>query len=456
MVNRELVDRLTDVVGAAHVLTDPEVTASYTTDWTGRWHGTTTAVVRPATTDEVADVVRVCARARIPIVPQGGNTGLVGGSVPHHGEVVVSLSRLDQINEVAPVARTLAAGAGVTLARADAAARSHHLALPVDLAARDTATIGGIVATDAGGLRVVRHGSTRAQVAGIEAVLADGTVLRRWTGLAKDNAGYDLPGLLVGSEGTLGIVTNVLMRLVPPPSSTVVTLAAVPSLLDAAGTLDILTSHGGRLEAAEFMLSGALELAMQFGGLRAPVASTAPVYVLAEVSGVETDDVADMLEKATSHVVDAVIEPSPARRLWSYRELLPEAVSALSATAPVKLDVAVPVRQFDTFFARLTSIVSAILPAARPVSFGHLAEGNVHLNVLNVPGDSREHLTDAVLREVARLGGAISAEHGIGVAKSQWLSLTRSAADIAAMRAIKQALDPTGLFNPHAVLGTGR
>lgn len=455
MADRNLIATLMAIVGPGHVLTDDTVTKGYRTDWTGRWEGRATAVVRPASTAEVSAVVRACADARIPVVPQGGNTGLVGASIPRDGEILLSLRRLDMVEAVDPVERTLAAGAGVTVAAAQAAAESAGLMLGIDLAARESATLGGVVATNAGGLRVVRLGATRSHLLGIEAVLADGSVLRRWTGLVKDNVGYDLVGLLAGSEGTLGVVTRVLMRLVSPPIHVHVVLVGVASLAAAGEALDGMRRSGLTIEAAEYFHADGLELVLPRLGLRAPFGGEYPTYLLVETSGGTETDVLDALNGLGSLVGDATFETGPASRLWAYREGHTEAVHAAAATlgvAPLKLDVAVPVRRHAAFETVLRQRISARFPDVQVVTFGHLAEGNSHINLLGLPSARADEATDLVLRLVVDHGGTISAEHGVGRAKQPWLSLTRSPADIATMRAIKHALDPDGILSPGVLL----
>jgi len=455
----DLVDRLADAVGAAHVLTDDSLTKGYRTDWTGRWEGRATAVVRPGSTAEVAAVVRACAATAVPIVPQGGNTGLVGASIPGDGEVVVSLRRLDTIESVDPIERTLAAGAGVTVAAAQAAAASAGLMLGIDLAARESATLGGVVATNAGGLRVVRYGPTRWQLAGVEAVLADGSVLRRWSGLMKDNVGYDLVGLFAGSEGTLGIVTRVLMRLVSPPAHVHVALVGVPSLDAAGAVLGAARAAGLTIEAAEFFHAAGLALVRSRLGLRPPFAEEYPTYLLVELSGGTEDGVADTFARLGTRVGDGTFEPAPGSRLWAYREGQTEAVNAAAVAlgcAPVKLDVAVPLRRHAEFEAVMRVRIAERFPESEVVTFGHLAEGNSHVNLLGVPEAQADEATDLVLRLVVDHGGSISAEHGVGRAKRPWLELARSPVDVAAMRAIKHALDPAGLFSPGVLLSPAR
>lgn len=443
------------MVGKEHVLTDDELTDGYVTDWTGRWRGQTSAVVRPGSTDEVAAVVKACATAGVPLVPQGGNTGLVGAAVPRGGEVLVSLRRLNTIEAVDPVERTIAAGAGVTLAAAQRAAAAEGLLLGIDLGARESATLGGVVATNAGGLRVIRHGPTRSHVLGIEAVLADGSVLRRWTGLTKDNVGYDLIGLLAGSEGTLGIITRVLMRLEHPPTGVTTVLAGIASL-DVAHTLvDKVRRAGFTVEAAEYFHAAGLDVLRSQLGLRQPFAAAHPAYLLVEFSGASENVLADVLAEQGSLVGDATLEAAPAHRLWAYREGHPEAVDAAAAAMgnpPVRLDVAVPLRHHAEFELAVQDYIATRFPDAQVVSFGHLAEGNSHTTLIGLLPEDADEATDAILRLVAERGGSISAEHGVGYAKRPWLALQRSDVDVATMRAIKQALDPNGVFSPNTLL----
>jgi FAD/FMN-containing dehydrogenase len=449
----DIIGELIDIVGRGHVLTDPETIASYRTDWTGRWQGRTDVVVRPANTEEVAAVLSVCHEHGVPVVTQGGNTGLVGGSVPMHDELVLSTRRLDDVERVDPIGRTLAAGAGVTVARAQKAARQHGLDIGVDLASRDSATLGGIVATNAGGVRVIKNGDTRAQLLGIEAVRSDGQVVTRWKELTKDNVGYDLPGLLAGSEGTLAVITRVLLRLVVPVPHSVVALVALRSVDAALGLLDKVQRHGLGLEAAEFMTGAGVDLVCSHTGLRAPFDVAAPIYLLLEVSGSEEAEnvLSALLAQDADVVLDATLAASPARKLWQYRERHTESISAASHTPPVKLDVSVPVRHLADFFAALRSRLQAEHPDVRMICFGHIADGNIHVNVLDVPTERQHSITDLVLRLVAGYHGSISAEHGIGHAKAAWIGLGRSENDIETMKRIRAAFDPAGLLNPHVL-----
>lgn len=444
---------IAEIVGSAHVVTDPDVTAGYVTDWTGQWRGHTPMVVRPADTAQVSAVLAVCRRHGVAVVPQGGNTGLVGGSVPMHGEILVSTRRLDRIEHVDPLGHTLAAGAGVTVARAQEAARARGLDLGVDLASRESATLGGIVATNAGGVRVVKYGSTRARLLGIEAVLSDGTVVTRWKELTKDNVGYDLPGLLAGSEGTLAVITRVLLRLVVPPPRTEVALVAVPSVHAALGVLDAVRRSVLTLEAAELMSGAGIDVVSRHANVRRPFAVDAPYYLLVEVSGqgATADELLAVFHDAGDVVLDATLEPGPAQRLWQYRETHTEAISAASAGPPVKLDVSTPLREYAAFLEALVPGLAVRFPHVRAICFGHVADGNVHVNLLDVPPGQRDPVTDFVLRLVAAHEGSISAEHGVGRAKAAWIGLGRTASDIEVMTRIRAALDPAGLLNPHVL-----
>jgi FAD/FMN-containing dehydrogenase len=417
--------RLADVVGREHVLTDPDQTRAYGTDWTGHWSTTPTTVVRPGSTREVVDVLRICAGAGVPVVPQGGNTGLVGGSVPESPEaVVLSTFRLRDIGPVDTVRRRVTVGAGVTIAEVHRCAERHQLTYGVDLASRDSATVGGTVATNAGGVRVVHFGDTRAQVVGVEAVFPDGSVMNRLDALPKDSAGYDLSQLLIGSEGTLAVVTAVRLRLRPAlPDDRVTTLVGVPTL-DAGLALTAEVSPTALL-AAEFFDNTGMQLVCDSAGLPHPLRDRWPYYVLVETSG--------------EPVLDADADAAVDHRLWAYRERQPEAAAA---SGPVRsLDVALPSARLDELVDLLPSLVSPY----RAFVFGHLAEGNVHIQLLGVTGEGE---ADAVLEAVAGIGGSISSEHGIGRAKARHLGLCRDVAQRRAMVRIKKALDPDGLLNP--------
>ena len=442
-----LLDALRDAVGEPHVLVDPDLRAPYETDWTGRFTGTALCVVRPASTAQVAAVARACTEARTPMVIQGGNTGLVGGSVPRGGEVLISLVRLRELEPVDPIEAQVTVGAGATLEALQRHAQAAGLDFGVDLAARSAATVGGLIATNAGGIRVLRYGSMRHQLTGIEAVLADGTVVRRLTGLAKDNTGYDLPQLIAGSEGTLAIVTRARLRLVPLLPARAVALVG---LADTSAALDLLAAARALpgLAAAELFYPPGLELVREHGRLPAPFSQLYGAYVVLECAGATdpTDAILEVLSGCDA-VEDATVasDVSGRARLWAYRETHTEAVGA--AGVPVKLDVCVPLRALPSLVERLDATVTGVAAKARTIVWGHVNEGNLHVNVLDAGSDAAA-VTDAVLNLVASYEGSISSEHGIGTAKAPWLDLSRSPSEISTMRRIKDALDPRGLLNP--------
>jgi FAD/FMN-containing dehydrogenase len=451
-----LVAGLQAIVGSGHVLLDRDVRASYETDWTGRFTGESCAVVRPATTAEVARVLAACADAGVPVVVQGGNTGLVGGGVPAPGPsdnppVVVLTTRLTELGPVSAASRQVTVGAGVTLAALTAHAQAAGLDFGVDLAARQSATVGGMVATNAGGIRVLRHGSMREQVAGVEAALIDGRVVSRLDGLAKDSTGYDIGHLLAGSEGTLAVVTRLRLRLVAAEPCRAAALVAVRDTAAAVGLLASLRADLPGLSAAELCFGPGLALVARHLGVGVPLAGAGEAYVLIEVAG-QTDPMGHLLAalEAAEQVLDATVASSAAdrARLWRLREGHTEAIGA--AGMPVKLDVSVPADRLAEFVARLPADVGRVEPAAALVIFGHLAEANLHVNILGAAG--AEAATGAVLALVAGLGGSISSEHGIGRAKAHWLGLSRSPAEIAVMRSVKAAFDPAGLLNPGVLL----
>ena len=448
-------EALRAAVGPEHVLVAADLTASYETDWTGRFSGRAGCVVRPADTGQVAAVLRACAATGTPVVVQGGNTGLVGGAVPVGGEVLLSLTRLDRLGAVDVAAGQVTVGAGVTLAALQKHAREAGLDFGVDLAARDSATVGGLVATNAGGIRVLRYGSMRAQLLGAEAVLADGSVVSRLAGLLKDGTGYDLVSLLCGSEGTLAVVTQVRLRLVPRLRARAVALLAMPDAEAAIAVLPGLRERLPHLSAAELLFAPGLALVRKHGQLAAPFPVDHPAYLLVECA--DRLDPTDALVEAVSEaegLLDATVATDSAgqRALWAYREQHTEAISAEGV--PVKLDVSVPTGRLPELVARLEPTISAVAPSSRAIVFGHVNEGNLHVNVLDA-GELAEQVTDAVLRLVAELDGSISSEHGVGRAKTAWLGLSRSPTEIAAMRAIKHALDPAGLLNPGVLLPAG-
>jgi FAD/FMN-containing dehydrogenase len=447
--DRSLADALRAVVGDRHVLLDADLRAPFEIDWTRRFGAAARAVVRPGSTAEVAGVLRACAAHGVAVVPQGGNTGLVGGGVPRAGEVVVALTRIGDVGEVSALGQ-VEVGAGATLAALQRAAAAAGLDAGLDFAARDSATIGGIVSCDAGGTRALRYGTARARVAGLEAVLADGSIVRRMGGLAKDNAGLHLPALLIGSEGTLGIVTRVVWKCIPRLPARVAALVPLPDAASAVSLFAALVAEAPSLEACELMGDAGMELVLAQLRRERPV-PRAPVYVLAELAARQdpTEELAAAFGRAG--IEDAAIadDTTSRERLWALREAHTEAISA--AGVPHKLDVGVPLAALPGFLARLPDVVTGACPDARTIVFGHLGDGNLHVNVLG-PEPDDEAADDAVLELVLACGGAISAEHGLGTAKARWLTAARGADEVAAMRRVKAALDPAGVLNPGVIL----
>ena len=445
-----LIEALRDIVGDRHCLTDASLRAGYETDWTRRFSGTALAVVRPGSVEEVAEVLRACSAAGVGIVPQGGNTGLVGGSVPRGGEVVLSLLRLDQIADRDAAAGEVTVGAGATLSAVQAAARGAGWDVGVDLGARDSATIGGMVATNAGGVNVLRHGPMGQQVLGFEAVRADGSVLRRLPGMPKDNTGYDLAGLLAGSEGTLAVLTRLRLRLVPRLAHRSVAVVGFADAGAAVAAAARLRRALASVLALELFTDDGLALVMRHARVSPPFAARRPAYLLVEAGsdvGDPTDDLVSALEAIGADAdAAAVATDAPGRhRLWALRERHTEAVNAEGV--PHKLDVSVPLARYAELVERAAGVVAAADPTARTITYGHVGDGNVHVNILG-PAPEDESVDDAVLGLVLELGGSVSAEHGIGTAKVGWLVRDRGEATVAAMRAIKEAWDPSGILNP--------
>jgi FAD/FMN-containing dehydrogenase len=446
------------VLGEANVRTDADVTAGQSVDWTGRWRGTTPAVLRPHTSAEVVAVVRAARRHRVALVPQGGNTGLVGGSVPHAGEVVLDLRRLDRLEPVDAAAAQVTVGAGATLAAVQAHVAPAGLAVGVDLAARDSATIGGMVATNAGGMHVLRHGSMRAQVVGLEAVLGTGELVAvNLAGLLKDNTGYDLAGLLCGSEGTLGVVTAARLRLVPAPRGRLVALLALADVGDAVRALPVLRALPD-LHAVELVLASGTDVVAAHLGLPAPLPPAATCGLLVELAAegdASTADLVDQLGGALDALGGAIVSTAVAEddagqaRLWRWREAHSEAAAGLGLVH--KADITIPISVTERVIAAIGPAVEAVAPGATTLVYGHLGDGNLHVNVVGPAADDGRAV-DAVLELVLAHGGSVSAEHGIGVAKRAWLERQRGSAAVAAMRSIKEALDPDGILNPGVLL----
>lgn len=455
-----VVAALTGQLPASAVLTDPAVTAGRLRDWTGRWQGAAIAVVRPRDEAELAATLRCCAAHRVGVVVQGGNTGLVGGAVPGPGDVLISLAGFGSVEAVDPVTATALVGAGVTLADLQRHAYRFGLELPVDLAARDSATVGGMAATNAGGTSVLAAGSMRSHVLAVDALDVDGQVLTRLHPLVKDNTGYSLAGLLVGSEGTLGVITRLLLRLAPVAASRATAVLAVEDLASAAGVVASLRGRLPTLRAAEVVDGPTRRLVTRSAGLDPlPVSSDGAWLLLVEHAGA-AEELALALTGAgcdgeghggTAEILTVVSDAAGRRRLWAYREGATAAVGTRGV--PHKFDVTLPTAALSPFHGALGRLLAGLTPPpGTPVEcyiWGHVGDGNLHVNLIGVsdagPAGSpgRGGGTDSqILRLVAEHGGSISAEHGIGRAKAQYLPLARTPAEIAAMRRLKTALDP--------------
>jgi FAD/FMN-containing dehydrogenase len=447
-----LLDELRTIVGAAHVLVDPDVRATYEVDWTGRFRGVAFAVVRPASTAEVAAVLRACHAAGVAVVPQGGNSGLVGGAVPCAGDVLLSLQRLTTIEPIDVAAAQATVGAGVTLAAVTAAAHEQGLDFGVDLAARESATVGGMIATNAGGARAFRYGSMREQVVGIELALADGRVIERLQGLTKDNTGYALAPLVAGSEGTLGVVTRARVRLLAARPHRVVALLTFASMHALVDALAILRTRVATLEAAEFMTHGCFALG------DAPLAAVPSAALLVECAGRSfppLDDLATGVVALGDLVVEEVValDPGPQAVLWDLRESLGARIRAVGD--PYKNDVAVPLSRLAAFVDAHPAVVARIAPDATVFLFGHAGDGNVHVNVVGLDDGTEPAVTDAVLGCTLEHLGTIGAEHGIGRAKAAWLARARPAEELALFADLKRAFDPSGTLNPGVLVAGG-
>ncbi len=465
-----LIAQLQSIVGAAHVLHEGDLTA-WEQDWRKRSRGKALAVVRPGSTAEVAAAVRACAAAGAAIVPQGGNTGLVVGATPDATgtQVVLSLQRMNAVREIDAANLTVTVEAGCVLQSLQERTREAGWLFPLSLAAEGSCTIGGNLATNAGGTQVLRYGNARDLCLGLEVVTAQGDVWDGLSGLRKDNTGYDLRDLFIGSEGTLGIVTAATMKLYPLPAATLTAWAAVPSL-DAA--VRLLGLARGRLASGltgfEVMGQFALSLVTRhFAQLRVPFADSSPYGVLLENADHESEAHAreqfeSLLEAALEDgcVTDAVVAESVAQahQLWHVRESIPLAQAQEGLN--IKHDISVPISRIPEYCAQTDALLAREVPGARLVNFGHLGDGNLHYNVQAPEGgdaaaflrDHEQRVNDLVYAQVLRFGGSISAEHGVGSLKVDSLPHYKSPVALAMMRAVKRALDPQNLMNPGRVV----
>jgi FAD/FMN-containing dehydrogenase len=463
----DLLARFTAIVGEKYAITERDAQAPYLVEMRGLYQGHTPVVLRPSSVDEVSQILKLANETATPIVPQGGNTGLVGGQIPLRNEIVLSLNRLDRIREVDATSNTLTCEAGVTLQRAREAAAAADRLYPQLLPSEGTCTIGGNLSTNAGGTAAVAYGVARSHVLGIEAVLADGRVLNGLNKLKKDNTGYDLKNLFIGSEGTLGIITAAVLRLIPRPRAVETAIAGVPSPEAALELFGIATERsGGDVTSFEIMSRGGIEFVLQYGtGVRDPLAEPHPWYVLIELSSQQRDGLRIVLEEMLEHgmerglVLDAAIADSieQGKAFWRIRELFSEVQR--HAGGSIKEDISIPVAAVPAFIKEANAGVTALIPGCRPVPFGHLGDGNIHYNVSQPVGaDKAEFLSrwgdvnKVVFAAVKKYGGSISAEHGIGLLKRDILPSVKDPVALDLMRGLKRTLDPKGILNPGKVL----
>lgn len=446
-------ERLAAIVGAAYVTTDSDVLEGRSIDHTGRYRGHASALVRPGSTDEVAAVLRECRAAGVSVTVQGGRTSLVAGTVPEHDDVLLSTERLRDIGEVDVVERRVRVGAGATLADVQRAATAAGLVFGVDLAARDTATVGGMASTNAGGLRTVCYGNMGEQVIGLDVVLPDGSVVHRHSQVRSDNTGYDLASLFVGAEGTLGVITALDLRLHLTPRQRVTAICGFADLDALIATGRIFRDMEG-IAALELIDARASALTAEHVGVSAPVQGA--WQLLIELAG-ETD----LTERLAGALEDAQLSDEPAvgvdanaqQRLWQVREAVADVLGVYGP--PLKFDVSLPLSAVHAFSEDAARLIAEHAPDAIPVLFGHVGEGNLHLNIVRcaLTGDAERQLYTAMMRLIADHGGNVSSEHGVGTRKRDYLSMARTDADIAAMRVLKDALDPTGYLNRAVLFG---
>lgn len=467
----DLLARLAALLGPKGYTADADSMAPWLTDWRGKYTGRAAAMLSPGSTEEVAAAVRLCAAERAALVPQGGNSGMVGGATPDPGgnQLLLSLRRMNRIRSIDAAAQVAVAEAGVILETFHHAALAHGLRFPLTLGGKGSATIGGLVSTNAGGTQVLRHGTMRALVAGIEAVLPDGSIFDGLAPLKKDNRGYDLRHLLCGAEGTLGIVTAATLHLVPAAIARCTAWIAIDSPEQALRLLRQLDASIGReLEGFEIIPHACLDAVLRhIPQTRAPIAAPHPWYVLAELAGDNEQELSDALERQLAAAIDAglirdvVIAKNDRESddFWRLRDSISEAERAEGPA--LQHDVSVPVDLMPTFIADNPARLAAAFPGARALSFGHLGDGNVHHHVQPPVGTDgaawlAEHgagVSRLVYTHVIELGGSLSAEHGIGQLKRDVMAELDSPARLAALRAIKAGLDPAGIFNPGKLIG---
>jgi FAD/FMN-containing dehydrogenase len=462
-----LLARFAAIVGEKYAITDPQAQTPYVVEMRDLYRGHTPMVLRPGTVAEVSQILKLANETSTPIVPQGGNTGLVGGQIAFNNEIVLSLTRLDRVREVDPGSNTLTCEAGVTLQRAREAAAAVDRLYPQLLPSEGSCTIGGNLSTNAGGTAALAYGIARSHVLGVEVVLADGRILDNLNKLKKDNTGYDLKNLFVGAEGTLGVITAAVLRLVPRPRAVETAFLGLPSAQAALALFAIANDRAaGGVTSFELMTRLGIEMVLRHAaGCRDPLQKPYPWYVLLELSSQSKTGLRELLEEILTEglnrslVLDAAIADSleQAKAFWRLREMFGEVQRHEGGS--IKHDVSVPVAAVPDFIAEANAAVAALLPEARPVPFGHVGDGNIHYNVSQPVGADRaeflarwNEVNAAVFAVVKKFGGSISAEHGVGVMKRDLLPSVKDPVALDLMRKIKHLLDPNNILNPGKVL----
>jgi FAD/FMN-containing dehydrogenase len=463
----ELIARFAAIAGARYAITEPADLAPYVTESRGLFRGRTTLALQPGSVAEVAAILALANETGTAIVPQGGNTGLVGGQVALDGEVVLTLRRLDRIREIDTLSNAMTCEAGVVLANAQAAAATADRLFPLSLGAEGSCMIGGNLSTNAGGTGALAYGVARDLVLGLEVVLADGRILRGLNKLKKDNTGYDLKNLFIGAEGTLGVITAATLKLFPAPKTVETALVGVPSPQAAVELLNLVQERSNRAATSfELFCRLAVNFALRHGaGCRDPLAVPHPWYVLVQLSSAARQDLRAILEGALHAgmerglVGDAAIAESLEHRraFWHLRDMLPEAQKPEGGS--IKHDISVPVAAVPDFLREADAAVAAVIPGSRPVPFGHLGDGNIHYNVTQPVGADTaaylarwDEMNAAVHAVVTKHGGSISAEHGVGLLKRKLLPQVKDPVALDLMKSLKRTLDPNNILNPGKVV----
>ena len=463
----DLLTRFASIVGDKYAVTDPAALAPHLVEGRGLYKGRSAMLLRPGSVAEVQAILKLANETKTPLVPQGGNTGLVGAQIPLDGELILSLTRLDKIREVDPASNTMTCECGVVLQRAQDAAAAADRLFPLSLGAEGSCTIGGNLSTNAGGTAALAYGIARELVVGLDVVLADGRLLHLLSKLKKDNTGYDLRHIFVGAEGTLGIIVAAVLKLFPRPRATETAFVGVPSPAAAVKLLNLACARiGGTVTSFELIVRDVIDFAVKHGpGLRDPLSGQHPWYVLMEVASQQREGLRANLEEllaeasAQGLVEDATIAVSldRAKAFWRLRHMLPEVQKPEGGS--IKHDVSVPVTSVPNFLAEASAAVRQLIPGSRPVPFGHVGDGNIHFNVSQPVGADQaaflarwaevNHVVDDV---VLKYGGSISAEHGIGKLKREELARVKDPVALELMRSLKHMLDPNGILNPGKVL----